>query len=226
MKTVDGVEIYEYEDDEEMEVDDEESSSVVANRRSSTNKIVNDSKNSSADQSLLGLDPPIFSPFDTEVFPDPLNWPKEATLRLLSLVAVHGIFNNPISEPIYYGFLAEKMASIRSDEAGLHEYCVARDDWDKIGRLPPIELKPSYDLKPTADEVEEKLNQFYNLEYIKTKLSYTEKPQPFELKKDKSKASSSTSGSSLSRSRRTGRPNPYVEAIVEEKKQHKRGSTG
>ena len=219
VKNTESCEIYEYDDDEQDE-EKEQPGTPMATRRTQV-KQEKETRSTSVDPAAAAALTAIVSPFDLEAFPDPLNWPKEATLRFLSLIAVNGIFGEPSAEKIFYGFLSERMAVIKSDEPGLFNYCVAEEDREHIGKIPAVDLMPSYDIRPTPQECEEKLNQFYTMEYIKTKqMKREEKPGSFEYKKKQG----SGSGGSLTRSRRTGRPNPLVEALVEEKKQHKRTS--
>ncbi|KAE9549173.1 hypothetical protein FO519_007621 [Halicephalobus sp. NKZ332] len=218
VKSLENCDIYEY-DEDEPEEEKEQAGTPMQTRRTQV-KQEKETRSTSVDPSAAITS--IVSPFDIDAFPDPLNWPKEATLRFLSLIAVNGIFGESSAEKIFYGFLSERMAVIKSDEPGLFNYCVVEEDREHIGKVLAVDLQPNYDIRPTPQECEEKLNQFYTMEYIKTKqMRKEEKPGGFEYKKSKQGIGS---GGSLTRSRRTGRPNPLVEALVEEKKQHKRVS--
>ena len=169
VKTMKGCEIYEYDEDES----EEEPEQSEATRSQKTE--IEQEESTSA----------IVSPFDMETLPD-LDWPKEATLRFLSLIAVNGVFGDLAVEKIFYGFLSENMAIIKSDEPGLFHYCVAEKDRKNIGKVPAVDLKPNYNIRPTPQECEKKMSQFYNMEYIKTKqMDKLEKGGRFEFKKSR-----------------------------------------
>ena len=192
MKSTKGCEIYEYENESEDE-------SKVSTRTQKTEPSQEEST------------PEIVSPFETNALPE-LDWPKEATLRFLSLIAVNGVFGDLSVEKIFYGFLSEKMAIIRSDEPGLFHYCVAEKDRKNIGKVPAVNLSPNYNIRPSPEECEKKMNQFYNMEYIKTKqMDKLEKGGRFEYKKSKH----DTSRSFIS-SRRSV---PSTSAVEEKKSQ-------
>ncbi|KAE9556129.1 hypothetical protein FO519_000617 [Halicephalobus sp. NKZ332] len=168
VKTMKGCEIYEYNEDGS----EEDPEVSMSTRRTETSQ---EEESGST----------IVSPFDA--LPG-LNWPKEATLRFLSLIAVNGVFGDQSVERIFYGFLSEKMAIIKSDEPGLFPYCVAEKDRKNIGKVPGINLKPNYSIRPSPQECEKKMNQFYNMEYIKTKqMDKAGRPGRFEYKKSRTK---------------------------------------
>uniref|UniRef100_A0A7E4UTT5 Uncharacterized protein n=1 Tax=Panagrellus redivivus TaxID=6233 RepID=A0A7E4UTT5_PANRE len=202
----------------------------------------NDSGSSGPSTSGTGKKPTTTPPADDQSAPDidspfsaiveKTGWPQPALLRLLHLVTVHDLCVEPGAEDLFYSFLANKVRWIYSDEPIISLAYVHEDDVDKVVRSiqvdeEPFYVRPNYDFKPTADMVREAVQLFFDTKYIKSHSEPIDNSLGnFQFRKPRNqKPTQQASGSSqLTRSRRTGRANPLVEAIVEEKKNYKRNS--